>query len=157
MARLDTAEARHEEMYPKPSWLRQWLREPAPENVRSLSAGDWPLHNYIAVMRSAVDGDTIEVDTVLREGEKNGLGRQVVTERIRLLGYNAPELNQEGGQEAMEHLDALIPAGATVYIHTYYDRRSFNRLLAWAFLDGTGSELLDVAGSMIASGHGVEA
>jgi endonuclease YncB( thermonuclease family) len=157
MARLDTAEARHEEMYPKPAWLRQWLHEPGPKLVRALIAGDFPLHNYTAVMRFAVDGDTIEVDTILREGEKNGLGRQVVTERIRLLGYNAPELNEPGGYDARDQLDAVISPESTVYIHTYYDRRSFNRLLAWAYLDEGGAGLIDVAQKMIASGHGVEA
>jgi endonuclease YncB( thermonuclease family) len=157
MSRLDTEGKRHDERYPKPSWMQKWLRVAGGGDVRALSAGDFPLHNYTSIMRFAVDGDTIEVDTVLRDGEKNGLGRQVVTERIRLLGYNAPELNQPGGVDAKDALDRLIPAGDIVYIHTYYDRRSFNRLLAWSYLDGGGSELLDVAQSMISGGYGVEA
>ncbi len=157
MSAIDLGNRRHDDEYPKPVWLQEWLGRRALSTKRTLSSKGWPLHNYRSEMVKAIDGDTMEVDVILREGEKSGLGRVIVTERVRLLGYNSPELNQPGGQDAKVELDRLIPAGATVYVHTYYDRRSFNRILAWAYVDGGGATLLDVAETMVKGGFGTRA
>jgi len=110
---------------------------------------DHALYHYKATVTRIIDGDTCEVEI--------SLGCRVYTvRRIRLLGYDAPELfsgvNREAGAAAKEALTAIIPVGSTVYIATQLDHTSFERLLAWTYTPGSGDELLDVAKSMIAGG-----
>lgn len=112
------------------------------------------LYHYTAEVRRIVDGDTIEVAL--------SLGCHVyVTRRIRLLGYNAPELfsgdDRDAGAAARDALNGLIPPGTKVFIETKLDRESFDRLLGTVYAWVSDGELIDVAGAMIAYGHGVRA
>ncbi|MGI8404599.1 MAG: thermonuclease family protein [Thermomicrobiales bacterium] len=107
------------------------------------------LFHYKATVTRIIDGDTCEVEI--------SLGCRVYTvRRIRLLGYNAPELfsgdDRGSGADAKAALEAIIPIGSTVYIATQLDHTSFERLLAWTYAPGSGDELLDVAAAMIAGG-----
>lgn len=112
---------------------------------------DWPLYRYRATVTRIIDGDTVEVEI--------SLGCRVYTvRRIRLLGFNAPELyqgpDQAAGAAARDALAALIPPGSRVYVATELDRTSFDRLLGRMYAPGPGDELIDIAEAMIASGHG---
>lgn len=119
-----------------------------------VNASDFKLYRYRATVTRIIDGDSIE--TMLDLGD-----RTYRTRRIRLLGYDAPELfsgdDREAGGAAREALGAIMPVGSRVYIETKLDRTSFDRLLGWCYAPGTGDELLDVAEAMIASGHGIAA
>lgn len=112
---------------------------------------DWPLFRYRATVTRIIDGDTCEVELDLGD-------RTYRTRRIRLLGFNAPELyqgpDQAAGAAARDALAALIPPGSRVYVATELDRTSFDRLLGRVHAPGPGDELLDIAEAMIASGHG---
>lgn len=113
----------------------------------------WPLYHYRGVVDRIVDGDTIQVLI--------SLGCHAYTmRRVRLLGYNAPEVvgvNRAAGLASASALEHIIPVGSRVYLETYLDRASFDRLLAHVYAPGSGDELLDVAAAMIAGGHGVAA
>ena len=115
---------------------------------------DWPLYRYRASMVKTIDGDTCEVS--IDFGDRTYRRR-----RIRLLGYDAPELfhgdNRDAGRAARDALATLLPAGSLLYIETELDRTSFDRLLARVYFDAGSGELRDVADEMVASGHGVPA
>lgn len=115
---------------------------------------EWPLYRYRASMVRAIDGDTLECQLDMGD-------RIYQRRRIRLLGYNAPELfsgdDRDAGRAAREALAALLPAGTLLYIETELDRTSFDRLLARVYVDAGSGELRDVADEMVASGHGVPA
>lgn len=119
----------------------------------SVSMSNWPLYHYRATVRRVIDGDTIEV--LLDHGD-----HLFKVRRLRLLGYDAPELfsgnNREAGKTSRDALEAMLGTG-TIYIETKLDKTSFDRLLAWAYLPGNGDEMLDVAEAMIAGGYGVRA
>jgi endonuclease YncB( thermonuclease family) len=69
------------------------------------------------------DGDTIRVE--LADGTR---------ERVRLIGINAPEMSQDCGQDAKDHLAAQLRRGSTVRLRSdrTQDRRDrFGRLLAY--------------------------
>jgi len=113
---------------------------------------DWPLYRYRGHVERIVDGDTLSV--LLDLGDRTYRKR-----RIRLLGYNAPELfsgeDREEGAAARDALAALIPVGSTVYIETKLDRESFDRLLGHCFIAQENGRLADIAELMIAAGHGL--
>lgn len=116
-------------------------------------ADDFPLYRYRATVRRIIDGDTIEV--ALDYGDHT-----YRTRRIRLLGYNATEMvgeSRAAGYAARDALAKILPDGCRVYLATQLDRTNFDRLLAWGYADGDGSELLDISAAMIAAGHGAPA
>lgn len=120
-----------------------------------MRVSDWPLYHYRGTVLRVVDGDTVEiaVDCGLRISQ---------VRRIRLLGYDAPELyrgeTQEAGRSARDALALLLPVGSRVYVATELDRTSFDRLLGRVYVTmGGGDELFDVADLMVAAGHGVPA
>lgn len=67
----------------------------------------WSFPN--ATINRVVDGDTVEIDVAI------GFG---VTYRgsFRILGINARELHEPGGQEAKANLVALLPVGSTIQL-----------------------------------------
>jgi endonuclease YncB( thermonuclease family) len=81
-----------------------------------------------------IDGDTIEVE---REG---------VTERVRLLGIDAPEHNEPGFAASRDHLDALLShEGRWVRLEfdsTQPRRDRYGRLLCYVYRAG-GSECIN--------------
>jgi len=67
-----------------------------------------------------IDGDTVE----LSNGEK-----------VRLLGINAPEINEPFGEEAKEFLSKMLE-GKKVYLEEDFKvRDGYGRLLAFVFID----------------------
>jgi len=109
-------------------------------------ASDWPRFHYAADVRRVIDGDTIEasVDCGMRIAQ---------VRRIRLLGYDAPELfsgtDRIAGAAARDALVAILPVGSRVYVATQLDRTSFDRLLADVFVAGGDGELVNVADLMV--------
>lgn len=118
-----------------------------------MNVSEFCLYRYRGTVNRVIDGDTIEVFPF-------DLGDRVYrTRRIRLLGYDAPELfsgtDRDAGTAARDALAAILPVGSRIYIETKLDRTSFDRLLGTVYAQGNGDELLGVAEAMIASGHGV--
>ncbi len=117
-----------------------------------MNRSDWPLFHYRGTVERVLDGDTISV--FLDLGDRTYRSR-----RIRLLGYDAPELfsgdDRGSGADAKAALEAIIPVGSTVYIATHLDHTSFDRLLGKIYAAGSGDELLDVAASMKSIGYDV--
>ncbi len=117
-----------------------------------MNRSDWPLFHYRGMVERVLDGDTISV--FLDLGDRTYRSR-----RIRLLGYDAPELfsgsDRGSGADAKAALEAIIPVGSTVYIATQLDHTSFDRLLGWTYAAGSGDELLDVAEAMRSGGFDV--
>jgi endonuclease YncB( thermonuclease family) len=105
----------------------------------------WPLYHYRGEVTRVIDGDTIEVML--------DLGCRVYQRRrVRLLGYDAPELfsgdEREAGTAAREELLVLLPIGSTVYLKTQLDRTSFDRILAWAYVLSEDRQLAGIADLM---------
>lgn len=149
MSRLATTNS-HDQQYPKPAWLVQIPGTRNAAQRRTLTAESFPLYAYHSTMDYTVDGDTVNV--MLHMGDRTHRER-----RIRLLGFNAPEVvgkEKAAGLASEAALALLIPATTTLYLATYEDRESFDRLLAWAYADGEGNALLDIAAAMIAGGYG---
>jgi len=83
-----------------------------------------------ATVVRVVDGDTIIVDTK----EDTGV-------RVRLIGIDAPEIGEPGGDEATEYVEALIPAGDTVFLeigNPEQDRFGRTRAYVWGAWQDTG-------------------
>ncbi len=114
----------------------------------------WPAYHYRATMTRIIDGDSIEV--LLDLGD-----RTYRTRRIRIIGFNAPELfsgdDREAGGLARDALADLLPIGSRVYIETKLDRTSFDRLLGIVYVEGSDGNLYKVSEAMIAGGFGVTA
>ena len=111
-----------------------------------------PAYLYRADVVRVVDGDTIDVDIDL------GFYVWMRSQRIRLLGIDAPEMHGEtkaAGDAATEYLEGLI-GGKTIILHTVKgkdeaDRHdSFGRWLGVVYLNG-----VDINEEMLRSGHAV--
>jgi len=114
----------------------------------------WPLYHYTAEVRRIIDGDSLEV--LLSMGD-----RTYRTRRIRIIGFNAPELfsgdDREAGALARDALADLLPVGSKVYIETKLDRTSFDRLLGIVYVEDGNGNLYKVSDAMISGGFGVTA
>jgi endonuclease YncB( thermonuclease family) len=117
------------------------------------------LPDYPAVVARVVDGDTLALETVMRD-EKVDLGfglrlelRLVLTHpRVRLVGLDTPELPGADGLDAKEFTATWVRAhGPTVTVHTEKDRRDDRGrpLVEILSKDGTVSLNHD----LLASGH----
>ncbi len=119
-----------------------------------MRVSDWPLYHYQGTMTRIIDGDTIEV--LLSLGD-----RTYRTRRVRILGFNAPELfsgdNRDAGELARDALSDLLPVGSQIFIETKLDRTSFDRLLGIVYVEGSDGDLYKVSEAMIAGGFGVVA
>lgn len=109
------------------------------------------LYHYKATVLRIIDGDTISVQL--------SLGCHVYNERrIRILGYNAPELfsgdDRDAGGLARDALADLLPVGSRAYIETKLDRTSFDRLLGVVYVEGSDGDLYKVSEAMISGGFG---
>lgn len=96
-------------------------------------------------MIRVVDGDTVDVIV--------DLGFRIKIEmRVRLAGIDAPELNARGleGEQARDHLAALLPAGAICWAKTDKPKDKFGRWLAWLRPVDSGQT---VNAAMVAAGH----
>lgn len=97
----------------------------------------------LATVLRVIDGDTFSADLDLGWG----MWRREVKgapSRIRILGYYAPERNQEGYQEAKDALAAAIPIGTQVWIESHA-LDSFGRALCDCHIAaGNQPNLLDL-------------
>lgn len=95
------------------------------------------LYTYKAHVISVIDGDTLDLDVDL------GFNTHL-RERFRLMGINAPEIRgaeRERGLEAKLFVEALLPLGKEVLVHTFKDRKEkYGRWLANIYLED-GREL----------------
>lgn len=107
------------------------------------------IYEYEATLIRVVDGDTVWVAL--------DLGLDVTIHvSLRLVGIDAPELRNPGGQEARTFLTRLLPTGVrALRVMTTKDRREkYGRYLARILLPlSDGTMLLDVNQEMIARGH----
>ncbi len=67
-----------------------------------------------------IDGDTFKLET---------------GETVRLIGIDAPELSQPGGEESREYLTHLILNKGVTLEKGYEDRDKYNRLLRFVYID----------------------
>jgi hypothetical protein len=105
---------------------------PVPPPVAELESGLTLSGEELADVE-VVDGDTISV--LLADGPM----------RVRLIGINAPEVTQEGYQDARTNLQALVE-GADEVVVGFYKPELFgmsqltapgeHRLIAWLYIDG---------------------
>ncbi len=70
--------------------------------------------------KSIIDGDTIRLE--------NG-------EKVRLIGIDAPELSQPGGDESRQYLTQLILNKGVILKKGHEDRDKYNRLLKFVYID----------------------
>ena len=90
------------------------------------------------VVTDVVDGDTIKVD----------IGG--VTEAVRLVGIDTPEVGQCGYQEASDALAALLAGGnVTLTVGAQDDRDRYDRLLRYVNITEDGGALADIGLAMI--------
>ncbi len=117
-----------------------------------MNASDWPLWRYRATVTRIIDGDTVECSV-------DAGFRLYATKRIRILGYDAPELfsgtDRENGAAARGYLESLIPIGTRVYLETQKDRTTFDRYLADVWVEQDG-QLTSVAAAMKQAGYDLE-
>ena len=76
----------------------------------------WAEDTFICT--AVIDGDTIKLET----GEK-----------VRLIGIDAPELSQPGGEESREYLTHLILNKGVILDKGHEDRDKYNRLLRFVY------------------------
>lgn len=117
-----------------------------------MSPATWPRYHYRGQVVRVVDGDTVSVMLDL------GLNAYHLVS-LRLAGVNAPEVvgtDRAAGLAATAFLRTMLD-GATVYVRTYKDRRSFNRYVADIWVDAPGAplEYLNVADELLRAGHAV--
>ena len=72
------------------------------------------------ICTAVIDGDTFKLET---------------GETVRLIGIDAPELSQPGGEESREYLTRLILNKGVTLEKGYGDRDKYNRLLRFVYID----------------------
>lgn len=108
-------------------------------------------YTYNATVHRVIDGDTIVANVDL------GFGMWRMAQTFRLLGVNAREHSQEGGNEATEHLESLLPHGTAIVLRTVKDDKYGGRFDAGITLaDGVdlATYLIDTQWAAEWSGHG---
>ena len=108
-----------------------------------MTSADFPLYRYRGKLARIIDGDTCELDVDLGFGV-------TFRARIRLMGYNAPEMhgpNPEQAAKAREYLALLLKDG-WIYLATKKDSQSFSRYLATVYIEGLQGVMADVADLM---------
>ncbi len=109
------------------------------------------MHEYKAIVRRVVDGDTMDVTL--------DLGFDILyNNRIRFYGINTPESRTRDLEEkklglaAKDRVKELCPVGSTVIIKTTKDGRGkYGRILGEIFVGD-----MNVNQQLVAEGHAVE-
>ena len=109
------------------------------------------MHEYKAIVRRVVDGDTMDVTL--------DLGFDILyNNRIRFYGINTPESRTRDLEEkklglaAKDRVKELCPVGSTVIIKTTKDGRGkYGRILGEIFVGD-----MSVNQQLVAEGHAVE-
>lgn len=109
-----------------------------------------PSFEYVAFVRSVVDGDTLDLDV--------DLGFRVWHRvRVRLDGVDAPEkrgLEAEAGKEAERFLAALLPIGTRVWARTAKPADKYGRWLARVWrASPAGTRIMDVSELLLEAGR----
>jgi micrococcal nuclease len=73
------------------------------------------------ICTAVIDGDTFKLET---------------GETVRLIGIDAPELSQPGGEESRQYLTRLILNKGVTLETGYEDRDKYNRLLRFVYIEG---------------------
>jgi len=82
------------------------------------------MYEYRATVIRVVDGDTVHLDVDLGIDNHTRL-------TTRLYGINAPETSTPEGKAVRDYLTGLLPAGTTVTLWTFKDRKEkYGRYLA---------------------------
>ena len=113
------------------------------------------LYHYRAEVIAHGDGDTFRV--------KMFLGDDVYKERnIRVFGLKCPETRTKDLEEKRRGLESaaftasLIPIGSTVYLKSYKDAKTADRLVCVVFVPDTRMETLGNLGEIVViNGYGV--
>jgi micrococcal nuclease len=107
---------------------------------------------HLAHVTKVADGDTVRVTLRL------GLGVELPSEAIRLLGIQAPEISGPDrfvGQASRNMLSGLV-LNKRIYLHAPNEQRDrYGRLLAWVWLPD-GHRLHSINRLMIDSAHAIE-
>ncbi|MBU7047759.1 MAG: thermonuclease family protein [Theionarchaea archaeon] len=99
---------------------------PYTENTISYTEDINPIEDTITravntlICTSVIDGDTFKLET---------------GETVRLIGIDAPELSQPGGEESREYLAHLILNKGVTLEKGYEDRDKYSRLLRFVYID----------------------
>jgi endonuclease YncB( thermonuclease family) len=93
-------------------------------------------------VESTVDGDTVKINI-------NG-----TTSDVRLLGINAPEMDECWGQEASLKLAEMVDGQEVLLASGPDDIDSFGRLLRYVYLEGSGEPVF-VNAAMVETGNAV--
>lgn len=110
------------------------------------------LYVYRATVLHIVDGDTVDLSIDL------GMGIWIRSERIRLLGINAPELKGATKEAAMASRNKLIELidGKSVIIQTVKDEHEkYGRLLARIWVNDAKGESVFVNDYMVENNFAV--
>ena len=111
------------------------------------------MHEYNAIVRRVVDGDTMDVTL--------DLGFDILyNNRIRLYGINTPESRtrdleeKKRGLAAKDRVKELCPVGSSVTLKTTKDGRGkFGRILGEIFVPGAVQSINQL---LVEEGHAVE-
>lgn len=114
------------------------------------------MHEYMAVVRSVVDGDTLRLDIDF------GMDEWRHNQRLRLFGVNAPSITgvtREQGLMAKAFVEQMCPPGTQVIINTIVNRggteqvEKYGRYLVTVYVEGQSMNLGDM---LVAEGLAVE-
>ena len=103
------------------------------------------MYEYQCTVVKVVDGDTIwaRVDTGFR---------QTITEKFRLAGINAPELDTAQGKAAKQWLNEIMPVGSVWLLRSVKDRQEkYGRYLGWFYSTSKQSECINEL--IVQAGH----
>ena len=111
------------------------------------------MHEYKAIVRRVVDGDTMDVTL--------DLGFSILyNNRIRLYGINTPESRtrdleeKKRGLAAKDRVKELCPVGSSITLKTTKDGRGkFGRILGEIFVPGAVQSINQL---LVEEGHAVE-
>ncbi|MBU7018359.1 MAG: thermonuclease family protein [Theionarchaea archaeon] len=93
---------------------------PYTEDTISFTEGTITFTGDTLICTFVIDGDTFKLET---------------GETVRLIGIDAPELSQPGGEKSREYLAHLILNKGVTLEKGYEDRDKYNRLLRFVYID----------------------
>jgi endonuclease YncB( thermonuclease family) len=101
-----------------------------------MSLGEVPHYTYQASVLEIVDGDTLWAEI--------NLGFNIsTTQKLRLRGINAPEIETPGGIASKQYIEDCLKGCPFIAIKTYW-RDKYTRYLADIFYDDPKKDLLHV-------------
>ncbi len=133
--------------------LQRHRPDPAgPGTILAMTDPTPKLYHYRAVFRSAYDGDTVTADIDL------GMHTWLRSQKLRLLGINAPELRGDTHEAATRTRDRLISlcSNAQLVIETAKDQtEKYGRWLARLWVQGAHGRWRCINDLLVAEGLAV--